>query len=429
MVRSMMSKTTLPKSFWNYALESSARILNMVPTKKVEKTPYEVWHGQALKLLNKIIWDCEALVKRDTLIEPNKLEPKSIKCIFVGYPKETMGYSVYYPPENKVIVAQNAKFFKNNLLTQEASRSLEDLEDEQEIVKPQSDVNPIRRSTRTRHAPDRMCLYVDAEEHELGDHNELANFKVALSYPESEKWLDAMNMEMQSIKDNQHWADAMNSEMDALYRNNTWELTDLLEGRKAIDCENKVCKLNKSLYGLKQAHRQCNAKLTVALIENNFVQSKSDYSLFTKSYGDVLIALLVYLKGSPSKGINVIKGYASGTDLKAYIDADWARRTDTRRDLIRGLLWGLLGRVSGPTQGFKGGTGVVGKGLWGQVGGVGGITEEIWTLLSVEGGQSEEVHVVCTGVGCMFARIVPFFLCVLCVLISTVAFFFGSSVC
>ncbi|GJW07192.1 hypothetical protein Tco_1569615 [Tanacetum coccineum] len=41
MVRSMMSKTTLPKSFWNYALESSARILNMVPTKKVEKTPYE----------------------------------------------------------------------------------------------------------------------------------------------------------------------------------------------------------------------------------------------------------------------------------------------------------------------------------------------------------------------------------------------------
>ncbi|GJW58923.1 zinc finger, CCHC-type containing protein [Tanacetum coccineum] len=45
MVRSMMSQTTLPKSFWDYALESAARILNMVPTKKVDKTPYEVWHG------------------------------------------------------------------------------------------------------------------------------------------------------------------------------------------------------------------------------------------------------------------------------------------------------------------------------------------------------------------------------------------------
>ncbi|GKE62718.1 hypothetical protein Tco_1513085 [Tanacetum coccineum] len=41
MVRSMMSQTTLPKSFWDYAFESAARILNMVPTKKVDKTPYE----------------------------------------------------------------------------------------------------------------------------------------------------------------------------------------------------------------------------------------------------------------------------------------------------------------------------------------------------------------------------------------------------
>nr|GEW54629.1 zinc finger, CCHC-type [Tanacetum cinerariifolium] len=41
MVRSMMIQTTLPKSFWDYALETVARILNMVPTKKVENTRYE----------------------------------------------------------------------------------------------------------------------------------------------------------------------------------------------------------------------------------------------------------------------------------------------------------------------------------------------------------------------------------------------------
>ncbi|GJT47912.1 zinc finger, CCHC-type containing protein [Tanacetum coccineum] len=35
MVRSMMNLTALPKSFWGYALESAARILNMVQTKKV----------------------------------------------------------------------------------------------------------------------------------------------------------------------------------------------------------------------------------------------------------------------------------------------------------------------------------------------------------------------------------------------------------
>nr|GEU51821.1 hypothetical protein [Tanacetum cinerariifolium] len=93
MVRSMMSQTTLPKSFWDYALETAARILNMVPTKKVEKTPYKVWHGKAPKI-----------------------------------PKENMGYSFYYPPENKVIVARNAEFLENNLIEQEESGSLEDIE-------------------------------------------------------------------------------------------------------------------------------------------------------------------------------------------------------------------------------------------------------------------------------------------------------------
>ncbi|GKB93923.1 retrovirus-related pol polyprotein from transposon TNT 1-94 [Tanacetum coccineum] len=38
-----------------------------------------------------------------------------------GYPKETMGYSFYYPPENKVFVAQNAEFFENDIIDQEAS--------------------------------------------------------------------------------------------------------------------------------------------------------------------------------------------------------------------------------------------------------------------------------------------------------------------
>ncbi|GJY48790.1 retrotransposon protein, putative, ty1-copia subclass, partial [Tanacetum coccineum] len=73
MVRSMMSQINLPKSFWDYALETAVRILNMVPTKKVEKTPYEVWPGQAPKLSYLKVWGCEALVKRDTLTKPNKL--------------------------------------------------------------------------------------------------------------------------------------------------------------------------------------------------------------------------------------------------------------------------------------------------------------------------------------------------------------------
>ncbi|GKA33895.1 ribonuclease H-like domain-containing protein [Tanacetum coccineum] len=72
----MMNLTTLPLSFWDYALESATRILNMVPTKKVDKTPYELWYGKVLNLSYLKVWGCEALVKRDT---PDKLQQRSVK--------------------------------------------------------------------------------------------------------------------------------------------------------------------------------------------------------------------------------------------------------------------------------------------------------------------------------------------------------------
>ncbi|GJS41790.1 retrotransposon protein, putative, ty1-copia subclass [Tanacetum coccineum] len=163
---------------------------------------------ERLKMIKGIVvaFGCEALVKRDTLTKPDKLEPRSIKCIFEGYPKETMGYSFYYPPENKVFVAWNAEFFENSLITQEASGSLEDLEIiQEEYTHPSITLLGGMGSSRTRHAPYRMCLHIDAKEHELGDLGEPGNYKAALLDPESDKWLDAINVEIQSMKDNKVW--------------------------------------------------------------------------------------------------------------------------------------------------------------------------------------------------------------------------------
>ncbi|GKE60671.1 putative retrotransposon ty1-copia subclass protein, partial [Tanacetum coccineum] len=60
-------------------------------------------------------------------------------------------------------------------------------------------------SARITQAPERYGFYIDVEEHKLGDHGEPPNYRATLSDPESEKWLEAMNTEMQSIKDNQVW--------------------------------------------------------------------------------------------------------------------------------------------------------------------------------------------------------------------------------
>ena len=45
-------------------------------------------------------------------LQPDKLEPKSEKCVFIGYPKETIGYTFYHRSEGKIFVAKNGNFLE-----------------------------------------------------------------------------------------------------------------------------------------------------------------------------------------------------------------------------------------------------------------------------------------------------------------------------
>ena len=74
--------------------------------------------------------------------------------------------------------------------------------------------------------------------------------------------------------------------------------------------ENIVCRLHKSLYGLKQASRQWFSKFTEAVLAAGFFQSKADYSLFIKRDGTSLTILLIYVDDILITGNNIesIKG-------------------------------------------------------------------------------------------------------------------------
>lgn len=58
---------------------------------------------------------------------------------------------------------------------------------------------------------------------------------------------------------------------------------------------NPVCRLNKSIYGLKQASRTWNKTFTEVLVDAGYEQSESDTSLFIKSSPTSFIAVLVYV--------------------------------------------------------------------------------------------------------------------------------------
>nr|GEY33989.1 hypothetical protein [Tanacetum cinerariifolium]GEY39019.1 hypothetical protein [Tanacetum cinerariifolium] len=136
----------------DYALESTKCILNMVLTKKVDKTPYELW---------------------------------SVKCIFIGYPKETMGYNFYFPLENKIVVARYAEFFEKNLISQEVSGRAIDLKEIQD-----EDTLPSKITSK---------IPMEVEGFEPPQE------EVILIHSESNKWIDAMNAEIQSMIDKMVW--------------------------------------------------------------------------------------------------------------------------------------------------------------------------------------------------------------------------------
>ncbi|KAJ9547497.1 hypothetical protein OSB04_020040 [Centaurea solstitialis] len=307
MVRSMMCRSSLPVSFWGHALETAAHILNRVPTKSVEKTPYEIWTGKKPKLSFLKIWDCEVYVKRPT---SEKLKPKSDKCIFVGYPKTTVGYYFYNPTENKVFVARNGEFLEDKFLSTENTRNDVDLQEvEEDVTLPI--VEPVTQQEHVETQPETV-------EEDGGDLNEPTSYGEAVSGSEFEQSQEAMKAEMQSMYDNQvweltdlpqhcravgrKWVFKKKTDMDgnvhtfkatlvakAYFNYEIWQMdvkTAFLNGKLTEDVcmqqpkgfvdpknPNKVCKLLKSIYGLKQASRSWNLHFDVRIKEFGFANN------------------------------------------------------------------------------------------------------------------------------------------------------------
>ena len=113
MVRSMMSYSSLPISFWGYSLQTAVYILNVVPSKSIKKTPLELWNGHKHSLHRFHIWGCPTHVLKG---KTGKLKPCIEVCMFVGYPKGTRGGLFYSPLDKKVFVSTNATFLEDDYI-------------------------------------------------------------------------------------------------------------------------------------------------------------------------------------------------------------------------------------------------------------------------------------------------------------------------
>ena len=230
MVRSMMSRTTLPKSFWGFALETASLIINNVPSKSVSKIPYELWTGRRSNLNYLRAWGCAAWVK---LHDPTKLEPRSQRCIFIGYPKDSFGYCFYCPSDQRIVISRHAVFLEKEFILEKDSGSpfeLREVQEDDEIEEQEQEhvdvpetaqaTQELRRSGRIRQAPERYGYLIEQDEIQIMDDDEPTTYKEVLSSNDKRKWLEAMK-----------------SEMDSMYQNQVWSLVDAPKGIKPVGCK------------------------------------------------------------------------------------------------------------------------------------------------------------------------------------------------
>ena len=64
-------------------------MLNKYQSKSIEVTPYQIWTNKEPFISHMKVWGYPAYKKRTMF---DKLEAKSDKCLFVGDPKEAIGY-------------------------------------------------------------------------------------------------------------------------------------------------------------------------------------------------------------------------------------------------------------------------------------------------------------------------------------------------
>ena len=80
-------------------------------------------------------------------LQPDKLEPKSKKCVFIGYPKETVRYTFYHRSEGNIFVAKNGSFLEKEFLTNEVSGRKVELD---EVIVPSPE---LESSTSQKSVP------------------------------------------------------------------------------------------------------------------------------------------------------------------------------------------------------------------------------------------------------------------------------------
>jgi hypothetical protein len=114
-VRCLLSNARLSRDFWAEAVNTACYLVNCSPSTAIDcKTPYEVWCDTLADYSFLKTFGCPAYCH----VNDGKLDPRSKKCIFLGYVDGVKGYRLWCsnPKSPKFIVNRDVVFDESSML-------------------------------------------------------------------------------------------------------------------------------------------------------------------------------------------------------------------------------------------------------------------------------------------------------------------------
>ncbi|GJT14034.1 retrovirus-related pol polyprotein from transposon TNT 1-94 [Tanacetum coccineum] len=368
MVNAMLISSGLSQDMWGEAILTATYLLNKIPRKEKEETPYELWMGRKPSYKYLRVWGC--------------LAKNSSAYHFIVHDSKNPDIQ-----KNVVMESRNASFFENIFpcLTKETGSSSRlddevvqdkrqrddnDLHDERQDQLEEEEVEP-RRSKRARteksFGPDFVSFMVE---------NEPTSYREALMdlppgcKPLGYKWIFKKKMKADGTIDKYKARLVIKGyrQREGLYYLDTYSpvtrITSIRmvlviatlrnlevhqmdvktaflnedleeeiymnqpEGFIALRQESKVCRLVKSLYGLKQALKQWHQKFDHTMLESGFKINECDKCVYVKDTSSGYVILCLYVDdmliiGSKDKMIKSTKDMLkSKFDMKDMSLAD-----------------------------------------------------------------------------------------------------------
>jgi len=110
MVRSMLSSSKLPTSFWTEATSAAAYAKNRMTHSSLDnRVPEGIWTERPPSVKHLKVYGCLAYAHLPTQGR-RKIDPRAVQCILVEYSNQTKGYRLWDPKKKQIIQTKHVEF-------------------------------------------------------------------------------------------------------------------------------------------------------------------------------------------------------------------------------------------------------------------------------------------------------------------------------